>query len=297
MTTSGLYDLRAFFKNVGSLAAGSLTSAPSERNDRSEKTNIIDQAITPITGPPLEVTGFVDGIQSALAITYRHHRPVYLTFQAAGAVGARGKLVGLKENLCLLASVQDQPWVEKTNIDPPIPLHILEATHPAEVERQAYETVGVLRDQQEHQLVKDLIEKGTGALILDGSLRRRPFHQDLYAVVKDTQSTQYLPDETTQLHNLPQGHRSAIFTTPPPFDTSPTIYSCYLRLHDATRQAWHHGLVRLEAYRPQALMPLAARALAERQGPRSGDGRWDRHLAAVAMAEEVIRSRRPHIFH
>jgi len=36
--------------------------------------------------------------------------------------------------------------------------------------------------------------------------------------------------------------------------------------------------------------------MAERQSPRSGDGRWDRHLASVATTEKVLRALRPAVF-
>jgi hypothetical protein len=73
-------------------------------------------------------------------------------------------------------------------------------------------------------------------------------------------------------------------------------FSCYVRLHDATAHGWNFGLIRLEAFDPDRLMALGALALSERQGPRSGDGRWDRHLASVAITEKVLRSRRPSVF-
>lgn len=73
-------------------------------------------------------------------------------------------------------------------------------------------------------------------------------------------------------------------------------FSCYVRLHDATHQGWNFGLIRIEAFDPDRLMALGVLAMVERQGPNSGDGRWDRHLLSVAMTEKVLRSRRPMVF-
>ena len=69
-----------------------------------------------------------------------------------------------------------------------------------------------------------------------------------------------------------------------------------MRLHDANSQAWSFGMVRLEAFNPDLLDPLAARALNERQGPHSGDGRYDRHLVSVATCEKLLCARRPMVF-
>lgn len=304
MTTTGtpssaspLYDLRTFFRNVGTPPGGGLTSAPQERKDRSETIELVDHARAKLTGPPLEVAGFVDGIQSALVVTYRNHRPIYLAFQASGAVGRNTTLVGLKERLSLLASDQDLEWVAEVNTaKPSIPVEPLQGAQPYEVEASAFKKVGALREQLEHQLVLDLVKDEVGNLVLDGSLRRRPHNAALHAVVKDVTSTRYLPQEEEALYGLPQGWRSPIFKIPNPFPTGPDVYSCYIRLHDATQQSWNFGLVRIEAFTPEALTPLGVLALSERQGPRSGDGRWDRHLASVAITEKVMRSRRPNIF-
>lgn len=251
-----------------------------------------------VTGEPLTVTGFVDGIQSSLIVAYREHRPVFLTYQAAGAVGRDATLVGLQERMTLVATAEDVDWLSRMNAsDRPLPVEVLTARSPFDIETEAYLAVGQWRDQLERALVQDLVDRGAGALVVDGSLRDRPHSLTLNAVVKDVASTRYLPDES-HLMQLPEGWRSPIFCIPRGAAGGAVVdrYSCYVRLHDARYNSWNHGMIRLEAYDPEQLMPLAALAMTERQGPRSGDGRWDRHLVSVALTEKVLRARRPDVF-
>lgn len=294
-----LYDLRSFFRTVGApLPGGALTAPPVERTDLSGQMELVDSERAPIDVEPMPVAGFIDGVQSSMVVTYRSHRPVYLTYQAAGAVGARAQLVGLKERLALVCSTADMSWVAEVNLsDRPLPVLELPVTDPMEVERAAYMSVGDWRDRLERSLVEELVDAGVGPLVVDGSLRDRPYHGSLHAVVKDTSATRYLPDESA-LFGLPCGWRSPIFRIPAGAGGGGMVdrYSCYVRLHDARHRGWGFGLVRLEAYDPERLLPLGALAMAERQGPRSGDGRWDRHLASVSTTEKVLRARRPSVF-
>lgn len=298
-TTVPIYDLRSFFRTVGlPVAGGALAGPPQERLDMSKHAELVDSSRAKLTGPPLPVDGFIDGIQSSLLVAYREHRPIYLTFQAAGAVGRGAEIIGLKERLSLVASSMDLPWLAEVNhTAPPLPVHEIAAVSPLDVEREAYAAVGDWRDRLERTLVEELVDAGTGPLVVDGSLRGRPYSLALHAVVKDVASTRYLPDER-ELYTLPAGWRSPIFCLSRGAANGSMVdrYSCYVRLHDASASSWNHGLIRLEAYDPAALDALGALALAERQGPRSGDGRWDRHLTSVAVTEKVLRARRPAAF-
>lgn len=297
--TTAVYDLRSFFRTVGAPAAGAaLMSEPVERADMTGSTEMVDDNRAKVDGPPLAVQGFIDGVQSSVVVSHREHRPIYLTWQAAGAVGAQGRLLGLKERLTLVCSTADRAWVDGVNtMDNPLPVQELPPTLPFDLERAAYATVGDWRDRLERALVEELVDAGTGPLVVDGSLRDRPHHPALHAVVKDVTSTRYLPDEQ-QLFGLPAGWRSPIFKLAPGGRSGGPVerYSCYVRLHDARHRGWAHGLIRIEAFSPESLEPLAALAMAERQGPLSGDGRWDRHLGSVAITEKVLRSRRPVVF-
>jgi hypothetical protein len=295
------YDLRKFFRSVGTSTFGAALGAePAERTQSAAQVDLWDTERTRLTGPPLTVAAFIDGIQSSVLVTHREHRPVYLAYQAAGAVGAGAALIGLSERLTLMCSVVDEGWVGEINLtDTPIPVDTLEVTSPPDIERSAYTHLGDWRNRLEVRLVEDLTEAGVGPLIVDGSLMGRPHNLALHAVVKDVLHTRYLPDDSV-LYGLPEGWRSPIFTLAPggsgKYARPHTIYSCYVRLHDARQFSWAHGLIRLEAFDPLALNALGVRAMVERQSPRSGDGRWDRHLVSVAMTEKVLRARRPAVF-
>lgn len=298
LPSTPLYDLRSFFRTVGAPSSSGLGVAPIDRMDLSSQIDIIDASRAKLEGLPLPAEGFVDGVQSSLVVTYREHRPVYLVYQAAGAVGRGARLTGLKERLALVASVTDLDWLHEVNTGtPPLPVQEIAALSPVDIEREAYASVGDWRDQLERTLVEELVDAGTGPLVVDGSLRGRPYNLALHAVVKDVASTRYLPDER-ELYGLPAGWRSPIFRIPRGSAAGSVVdrFSCYVRLHDATNRGWNFGMIRLEAFDPDRLMALGVLAMAERQGPRSGDGRWDRHLASVAVTEKVLRSRRPSVF-
>jgi hypothetical protein len=119
----------------------------------------------------------------------------------------------------------------------------------------------------------------------------------MLGVVKDVSSTRYLPDGRS-LFGLPVGWRSPVFRIPAGNVGGSVVdrFSCYVRLRDSTARGWNFGLIRLEAFNPDQLMALGALALSERHGRRSGDGRWDRDMASVAITEKVLRSQRPSVF-
>jgi len=298
LTGSPVYDLRTFFRAVGNPLFGpGLNAEPPERRETTIPVEMLDDPDrVKVTADPMDVAAFVDGVQSSLVVTHREHRPVYLCYQAAGAVGPGALLVGMKERLTIVCSVADRDWVDEVNTTPAIPVSELPDVVPPEVERAAYAQLGDWRERLERSLVEELVDAGQTPLVVDGSLLARPFSSHLCGVVKDAVHTRYLADESI-LYGLPAGWRSARFKLPAKTDGCRfDRFSCYLRLHDARQFGWAHGLIRLESYDPAHLDALAARAMAERQSSRSGDGRWDRHLASVATTEKVLRSRRPTVF-
>lgn len=294
MTEPQTHDLRDFFRAVGHFSGQrALTSSPSERLEPNTPAVLLEEDNQFVTSPPLEIAAFVDGIQASVCVTYRAHRPVYLNYVAAGAVGAGAKIVGLREKMTVLCSSEDTPWVQSLGQN--IPIEELASSDPMEIERGALATLAGDRESHERHLVEDLVAQGTGMLCLDGALVGRPALASLVGVVKST-GRKYLSDESC-LYRLPAGWRSPIFRIPEnTAGVAPDRYSCYLRLFSAENKAWNFGLIRLESFSPDNLDALAARALRERQSPAGGDPRFDRHLSSIRACEEAMRSRRPAVF-
>lgn len=293
-STSPAYDLRDFFHAVGSFSPSrALAEAPALRTQCDIPVTMIDADPSLISAAPLPVYGFVDGIQNALCVTYRGHRPVYLTYVAAGAASSQGRLLAVRERLTVLHSKLDTDWVRDLGSD--IPSEELAEDRPDELATIALSTLGGAREAMERALVEQLVAAQDEFLLVDGNLVARPSRAQVVGVVKTTQR-RYLPDESV-LWGLPVGWRSPRFVIP---EGSQGVrvprYSCYLRLHDASHQAWNFGLIRLETFELDLLEPLAARALAERQPAGSLDRRYDRHLSGVRAVEELLRARRPVVF-
>ena len=291
---SSTYDLRSLFKAIGRFGAvRALDVSPTERPVVDVVVEMLDTEPAKVTAAPLAVEGFVDGIQATLCVTHREQRPVYLFYVAAAALGPRAVPVGVREQLSLVSAEADQEWAEGISMG--IPLEVLVDTTPPELERAAHRLVGSTRDALERSLVTDLLAQGRGPLVLDGSLVGRDVDRNLVGVIKSTQR-QWLPDESG-LWRLEEGWRSERFKIPAGTSgMGVDRYSCYVQMVNKERGAWNLGLIRLEAFNPDLLDPLAALCLNERQGSRSGDMRWDRHLASVRTVEEFLRARRPSVF-
>lgn len=289
------HDLRAFFRAVGHFSgARALTSTPAERSEPAVPAELLDPAPVKVAASPLDVDAYVDGIQAALVVTHRSHRPVYLNYAAAGAIGGNARHVALAEDLWVTCSTADREWVD--DLRSTVPAEDLDAEAPPEVERLAMESLAGQRARLERRVVSDLTGSGAGTIVLDGALTGRESDRRLLGVVKST-NRKYLADESC-LFGLRSGWRSPRFIIPAGTAGSGVgRYSCYLRLHDASRHQWNFALIRLECFEdPDLLDPLAARCLAERQPPTSGDARWDRHIHSVRATEDFLRARRPPVF-
>jgi hypothetical protein len=291
------HDLEAFFHAVGHFSGErGLTATPQERAEPDVAAELLDAGNSRIDADPMPVAAFVDGIQAALVVTHRDHRPVYLNYVAAGAVGggpAGAVPLGLEESLTLVCSTVDREWADE--VRGTIPVEELPVEYPPDVERAAVQILGGAREQRERALVEDLVRQGRAPLVLDGSLVGRPFQRELVGVVKTTRR-KYLADERC-LFGLPAGWRSPRFKIPAGTAGSGIDrYSCYLRMVNAEHSPWNFGLIRLESFDPDLLDPLAARCLLERQSSASGDARWDRHLTSIRAVEEFLRSCRPGVY-
>jgi hypothetical protein len=267
-----------------------LESTPIERTKSDEDIELLDVASSRVTTTPLEVAGFVDGVQASLCLTHVEHRPLYLSYVGAAALSRELAPLGLLEHLLLQSSEVDAPYLRE--METGIELSVLPSSDPITLERDAVRAVGLLRDQLERRLVTTLLATTKAPLVLDGSLLGREFDTRLVGVVK-TSAHQWLDDESV-LYGLPQGWRSPRFSIAR--NSAHPRYSCYVQMVDKSAGPWNQGLVRLESFDPELLDPLAALALDERQGSGSGDRRWDRHLVTVRRTEDFLRSRRPTVF-
>lgn len=291
---TGPYDLKKFFRAIGQFSGvRASASTLSEREEPDTPAELLDGAPSEVVSAAMPVSGFVDGVQASLVVCHREHRPVYLSYTAAGCVDPQGRPLGLRERLVVVCSVLDREWVDALDSD--IPVEELALSAPPDVERAALTALAGDRESLERALVDDLLAQGTGLLVLDGSLTARPHDSRLVGVVKSMRR-KYLADESC-LYGLKPGWRSPRFKiASESAGSSADRYSCYLRLFDASDAAWNFGLVRLESYDAAQLDPLCALALQQRQGGGSSDARYDRHLRSVRECEEFLRARRPQVF-
>lgn len=286
------YDLRALFKAIGQFRAyRGLDSSPTERERADAPVEMIESRPSKVEDVPLVVAGFLDGIQATLCVTHREQRPVYLYYVASAVLGDKAVVEGVREHLGLVCSDKDRVWAE--SISAGVPVETLSEDTPPELERAASRLISLARDGLERALIEDLLDQDCGRIVLDGSLMGRRDDERLVGVIKTT-SRQWLEDESV-LWGLKEGWRSPVFKIIGRGDT-PNRYSCYVQMTDKSASAWNTGLIRLEAFDPELLGPLAARCLSERQGQLSKDPRWDRHLGSVRVVEEFLRARRPAVF-
>lgn len=284
------YDLRKLFKAVGTAGMVGTAAGDPERPDTSEPVTLIDDAALAVTCDPIQVAGFVDGIQAALTLTYRDQRPIYLYYVAAGALAPGTVPVAHSEHLAICAAEPDLEWIRERSAG--IPVETLAGSTPPEMESSYRKLVSERRSGIERVVVDTLLtQTDTGAIVVDGAITSHPRDPRIVGVVK-TSRTRYLSNESIIWH-LPSGWRSPRFTVGTGGNER---YSCYLQLGDKTNRGWSHGLIRLEAWTLDLLEPLGALALNERQSSRSPDPRRDRHLQSVRAVEEFLRGRRPAVF-
>lgn len=288
-----VHDLRGLIRAIGKFSGSKAATSLEPRSTSDVPVELIEKASRSITGEPLPVTGFVDGIQSSLVLTHRDHRPVHLNYTAAASIDRAARPVAIREQLELVVGARDQEWA--SSLRTTVPIVVLPEVDPAETERLAVASLAGNREQLERKLVDQLLGEQGGCLVLDGSLVARPADVRLTGVVKTTQR-RYLDDESV-LWNLPAGWRSPIFRIPAGSQAYPADrYSCYVRLYDASNAAWNHALIRLETLDKELIDPLAALCMQVRQHTRSTDPRGDRHLQPIHLCEELLRARRPAIF-
>jgi hypothetical protein len=287
------YDLLALFRSVGRFAPQrGLLSSPVDRIEPEKPAELLDAKPSSVTASPLVVAAFVDGIQAAVSVAYRDHRPSYLVYTAGAAVDARYRPVGLREDLVLCCSSLDSEWA--VSLGGGVPIEVLSGQSPVEIDREAMALLAGKRESAERELQVELVEQGVCPVVVDGSLIGRS-GPDVVGVVK-SMGHRYLSDESC-LYGLLPGWRSPRFAIPAGVGGGSEVrYSAYVRLFDAGAAPWDFGLVRVESFDPELLDSVAAMCLSERQSGHSGDGRWDRHILGIRRCEEFMRSRRPAVF-
>lgn len=290
--SSPRYDLRSLFRAVGSFAGGDPASTTLERTEAAAEVSLIDAGCSEVTAEPVEVRGWVDGVQSRVVLRYFAHRPVSLAYVAAGAVDSAGALVHIDETLTLICAETDLDDVAElaaTVGENPLPVRVVASTDPLEAQLLSAAVVDEMRNVAESDVVRHLCTAGVTPLVVDGDLRARRLEAKMIGVAK-THRTRYLSDESV-LWGLPVGWRSPRFTIDAGGNRPRT--SAYLRLHDASARAWDFGLVRVECWDPDLIDAACAAVFANRQPPGVTDSRWDRHLGPVAWCEQALRDHRP----
>ena len=281
-----VYDLRSFFIALGGVQSFKAGVQGTERVLTKSSIDIYDPSPALISCPPLDVSGYVDGIQASSCIKYIQHRPLHLIYVAAARMSPKLIPLQVEEYLQLLCSRQDA--VGLAALSQGIEVVAMDSTIPQELESLAARYVDNKRRKCEQVVVAGV----PGPVVVDGDLREYSSNLGLVGVTK-TLRTKYLPNENS-LIDLPVGWRSEAFKISNFNNTD--RYSCYLRLLDSTSQSWSFGLIRLETYRPQWLEPLASLCLTQRQIATSSDKRYDTHLAPIRACEELLRSRQPTAF-
>lgn len=282
------YDLRSFFSALGGAVGRRSGLADEDRSDTAADVEVLEDGPSPVRAAPLDVRGYVDGVQASACVAYVEHRPVHLVYTGAACIGPRLQTVAVRERLVVVCAEADAGAME--GISAGVPVQALAADDPVRLESMVRATVDSMRERCEQDVVDEVA--GDLPVVVDGDLRARGSRAGLVGVAK-TLRTRYLPDESS-LFSLPHRWRSPMFKVSD--GASADRYSCYLRLLDARDQAWSFGLVRLEAFDRAHLEPLAALCLTQSQGARSGDRRFDVHLAPVRACEELLRARRPAAF-
>ncbi|RJL21246.1 hypothetical protein D5H75_37910 [Bailinhaonella thermotolerans] len=287
-------DLRQFLRRINGLSmVRSGVGDPGVREEPRTPGELLEADPVAVGSAAPERALFCDGVEAALTLTFLEHRPVTLNYVAAGAVDRGCRPVREVDRLVVACARRDEAWLE--SLDCPLEVCYLDADDPVAAESCAAALPHRMREELERHLVETLLREEDGLIVVDGSLIGHPRDARLAGVAK-TVRRRYLGDESV-LFRLPVGWRSPRFRIPAgTAGPAPDRYSCYVRLAGGPASPWHHGLVRLEAFEPQALEEAAALALAERQHAATLDPRGDRHLRPIAHVERLLRSRRPAIF-
>lgn len=281
------YDLRALCKSVGRVP-GPLPDLPA----RVQLRMLEPRGARRVRAAPASVFGVIDGVQPPPRVAcWRDGRPVGFLYVAAGCVDpASEKGLALEERLLLVVSHLDETWAR--GLGGGVPVAVLRERYPAELVASISELHRRLRQRLERDVL-GLVRAAGRTVVVDGHIRDVPPGEGAVAGVVKSHPLQYLGDER-EIACLLEGELSTPFVLPAAREGEVDRFSAYLRLHRSEGAEWSHGLVRLETTKEDLIEPVAAWALANRQGP-SADPRWPVHLAAVAFCERWLRARVPYV--
>lgn len=286
-------DLRELLGRFGGRTEAGVTMEPVDRSEAVAGVEVSDEEPAEIECAPLEVAAWVDGIQNSVCLDWEQSLPICAHWTGAGASDGVN-LVGVRERLYIITGEQIKNSVERRCQGIDVDAEYVPGSEPYQVMRNIAQHLAEARDECERELVGDVLKESDKFVVCDGSIAARPMDRRVVGVVKTT-NTRYLPDEA-QLWSLPRGWRSARFKIPAARNRGREVFSCYVRLQEASKRGWDFGLVRVEAFERELLEPLASLILTVAQDGSRRDDRWDRHVLPIRNTEELLRSRRPALF-
>ncbi|MBI4419485.1 MAG: hypothetical protein HY560_01560 [Gemmatimonadetes bacterium] len=256
--------------------------------------------VTPV--PPPASVGFLDGIQR-----YSHEgslglAPVVRGYVAAAVLGREGdglraRFVRHEEFLVApLARLSPEQQRALTRIG--LPLRECETrarAHPLVDIQLAVAEVERARERTEHAVAAEFTAASAGAwLVVDGVIGGVTSPTSRTIGVIKSHETQFLdgPDLEVAL-TLPNGSRSSVFARTT--GGGARVYTWYLRLWPWEGENFLHGLVRIERVASGETVAEADQVsgwlLNERTPLSTPDGRWDRLLYPIHLAEDFLKAR------
>lgn len=251
-----------------------------------------------------EFTHFLDGAQRSWQVLYRRLSPVYVAHTSAAVLErVDGDLIPPDDATYrgdLEAFVPDDPQLADA-----LRRFVSVVTVPVKdtpaggLDDLVRERISDRRDELE----KDLAQRFSGGkLLLDGGLGNALRHQGeqpfVVGVVKSHRK-QYFnsPKRTEMILGMKPGQRSTVFERPADAQQGESVYSFYLRLHEAQQAGPLFGIVRVEMPSDPQFADradeIAGWILHERAPLSLPDPRFDKLLYPIRLVEQHLKARQP----